>query len=223
MVSQDDILTLFGTDFRRFLYDNFSSTETINEAITQTGLITKYLGEIELSTGVQQSSTAKIYYNIPFFNPWYSTLMFKLQLTSLTNIFAWVGLKETAGDPTLTMTESHTALIIYNGNVYFSTGNDEGASVNYQNTIIKGVDPRNNIIYRLRENKFAFYPLPIQYPYFSGFRYEWPIRQWSTDTINDNYPPENMDHYFVAFIKNSTGFTKTLRIKHIVYGERYAD
>ena len=219
MVTQSEIIELFGTKFRRFLYDNFSSTEMIGQAVTQTGAITTYLGECELSTGVQESSTAKIYYNKPNFNPWYSTLMFKLQFTSISDIFAFAGLKKTTEDPSLNMTESHIGLMINSGTVYLSTGD----GFNQQRTKITGFDPTNNIIYRIIENRFSWYPLPIRYPYFDGFRYEKPERKWAVDTTNATYPPENQDHYFIAFIKNNVGLDKILRIKHIVYGERYAD
>jgi len=219
MVSKEDIIELFGTSFRRFLYDNFISTEQINEAVSQTAAVTSYIGELELATGIQEASTCKIYYNRPFFNTLYGPLIWKMQLSSTSDVFVFIGLKSTADDPSFDMTESHAGFMINSGTFYFSTGDGD----NQQRTPLSGFLPTNNIIYKIQGRSFFIYPLPIQYPYFDGFRYEFPVRAWSSQTTNSTYPQENQDHYFVAFIRNTTGANKYLRIKHIVYGEEYAD
>jgi len=223
MVSRDELLDLFATDFRRFLYDNFYSTETLSRAVTQTGEITKYLSEIELSTGVEEGSSAKIYYNIPAFNPHYGKLFFKLQFSSIQNILAFVGLKETAGDPALDMTESHAGFFFYNGNVYLSTGDGDETTPRQQRIPLTGLTPTNHLIYRIIKDKFAYYPLPLIYPYFDGIRAEKFPREWSNESQCGSVTPKNVDHYFVAFISNNVGLAKALRINFILYGEEYAD
>lgn len=219
MVTQAEIIDLFGVKFRRFIYDNFSSVDSLHEVVSQTAIIVPRITEIELSTGIQEASEAKIYYNFPAFNPWYSTTIFKLQFTSIDDILAFIGFKATTANPTWAMTESHAGFIIYEGNLYATSADGD----NQQTILIKGFDPCNNLLYRIIKNKFSLRPLPIIYPYFDGLRIEKPKREWSPENITGTYPPENQDHYFVAYIKNNVGLTKAFRIKHFVYGEEYAD
>lgn len=227
MVTTDEIIDLFGVQFRRFLYDNFKSTEMIGEALTQTAAITKYIFELELSTGVQEGSEARIYYNYPGFNPWYSTLMFKLQFSSMDDVFAFVGLKADTTAPTTDMTQTHIGVMFEDGDTYFSTAD----GTNQQKVKVSGIevivptdpDPTRNLLYRFMQNRFSYRPLPKVYPYFDGIRTVKPARTWSSEMTNATYSPENQDHYFVAYIKNKTGYTKVLRIKHVLYGELYAD
>ncbi len=223
MISTDDVFELFGTQFRRFLYDNFYSTETMNDAVTQTGYVIKYLSELELATGVQEASTAKVYYNFPAFNPHYSKLFFKLQFSSIQNIFAFVGFKETTNTPTFDMTESHAGFMFYNGSVYSSTGNNDPLNPLQQRIFIAGMVPTNNLVYRIIKNRFAYYPLPISEPYFDGIETVVSTRKWGAETLNGSVAPRNQDHYFMAHIENNTGADVQLRIKHVLYGEWYAD
>lgn len=223
MVAMDEFLDLFGTQFRRFVYDNFMSTETISEAVTQTAEITKYLTEIELSTGIQEGSTAKIYYNFPAFNPHYSYMFFKLQFTDIENILAFAGFKKSTADPTFDMIESHAGFLINTvnnkGQVYTSTGDD----YNQQTINLEGIMSTNNLVYKIVKDKFAYYPLPVMEPYFDGIASVNTSREWSNDTQNGNITPLNQDHYFMLFIKNTAGAEKIVRIKFFLYGERYAD
>jgi len=223
MVEMSELLDLFSTQFRRFVYDNFSTTESMNEAVTQTGEITKYLTEVELATGIQEGSTAKIYYNFPAFNPLYSDMFFKLQFTSIESILAFVGFKKTAADPTFDMTESHAGFMFKDGSVYASTGDSDLLNPRQQRTPISGMVPTNNLVYRIVKDRFATYPVPVIEPYFDGIEAVRTAREWSNDQQNGDVTPENSDHYFILFIKNNTGADKAVRIKFFLYGERYAD
>ena len=219
MVNRSEIVDLFGVSFKRFLHDNFSSTEQMTDAITGSAIVTPRLFEVELSTQALQDSTAKVYYNFPGFNPFYSTLIFKLQFSSIADAWAFVGVKGSTDDPTDPMIESHAGYIFDSGKIYASTAD----GTNQQKILLADVIATNNILYRISSNHFSNYPLPIIYPYFDSIRVEKPTRKWSTDAILATYPPTNKDHYFVAFITNTVNKNKYLRIKHVTYGEEYAD
>ena len=223
MVLREDVLNLLAVDFRRFLYDNFQTTETIDDSVIQTGAVNKWLSEIELTTGIQEASTAKIHYNYAAFNPWYSQLFFKARLSSIENVFAFIGFKETTDNPTHDMTESHAGLMIYNGHVYFSTGNGDDTNPNQQLTEITGMDATNVLLYRIIFDKFAYRPTPLIYPYFDGIRVVKTERLWSNDYQNGTYTPINKDHYFMAYISNDTGVEKNMKINFVLYGEEYPD
>jgi len=227
MVSQAEILELFGTQFRRFLYENFQSFYQIDEAVTQTGFVRKFLGETSLETGIQESSYAKITYNSAWFNPWFGELQFKLQLSSIADIFAFVGLKSTTALPTYNMTESHIGFIFYNGAVYATSADEYTQQRTYLGPAVSGLNPSNNIIYKISKNTFQTYPLPVKYAYFDKMTTDqlqsMLKRKWSSATVHGANPPEDQDHYFVAYIKNSTGEDKRLLIKHILYAEEYPD
>lgn len=223
MATIEEMTDVFGVTLRRWLSDSFSSTETIDTAINQTASVTPYLGEMALATGVQQASEAHMRYNSPFFNLRYGTLIVKAQFDSIRNVFAFIGVKETTDLPTPDMTESHAGLMIDSGEVYFSTGNGDTLNPNQQKVAITGFDPTNNILYKFVNNTLYYWPLPIIYPYFDGFRKETPARDWSMGQQNAVYPPKNTDHYFMAYITNTTGSDKRVKIYKIVYGEKYAD
>ena len=219
MVTRDEITDLFGAQLRRFMHENFQSTEQIEEATNQTAAVTRRLFELLLETGVQEGSIAKIFYDYPGFNLKYGTMLFKLSFLSDADIFAFVGVKLTTNDPTSIMTESHAGMMFEDGSVYFSTADGD----NQQKVKIADVDPTNNIIYKIEYNRMRWKPLPIWYPYFDGFRYEPAFRMWSLGQTNSSYPPINADHYFLAYIRNTTGENKKLYIRNITYGEIYAD
>jgi len=223
MLSIDELIDLLAVQMRRFLYDNFQSTENIYSAVSQTGEVTTHLSELVLSTGIQEGSTAKIYYNYPAFNPKYSTLIFKLRFDSIDDVFAFIGFKGSVSDPSFNMTESHAGLMINNGNVYFSTANEDPLNPNQQRTRIIGIDPTNVLIYKIIYNKLLIRPTPLIYPYFDGIRAVKTERAWTQPYENGAYTPMNKDHYFVAFIKNSVGLTKRIYLNHVCYGEEYAD
>jgi len=206
-----------------FLIDQFYSTERLVETITQTAEISKELFQLLLSTGIQEGSTAKVYYDLNRFNPHYSKAYFRLNLTSIKDVLGFIGFKLTTGDPTYNMTESHSGLLIYNDRIYFSTGNEIGTSVGYQNTEISGIDLTRDFIIQIEKNKLSTMPLPQIVPYFDTFRIISPDRIWTLKVTNSTYPPEDVAHYFMYFLKNETNEDRRLTLRHFCYTEEYAD
>jgi len=227
MITRDEVLELLATSFNRFLFDNFQSTEQINNAVTGTGEVVPNLLDMTLDTGMQANSTAKIYYAMNWFNPVYSKLYLRLYAKSISDVFAFIGFKESLSDPTSTMTESHAGLMIYNSKLYFSTGRKLIVNGNLvqgqQKTEITGMDITKDFIYKIENNKLSTQPLPQRIPYFDGFRIITPDRIFSLRAENGTFPPLDEVHYLTAFIKNTTGTGRFIKIKTLTYGEEYAD
>lgn len=209
--------------FNLFLVDNFYTTEQLIEVFTQTGFSTKELFRLELSTGIQADSTIKFYYNLNKFNPHYSKAYFRLNFSSLKDVLAYIGFKRNFTDPTYDMTESHSGLLIYQGKPYLSTGNQIGLSAGFQNTEISGIDFTRDFIIKIENNKLSTMPLPQIIPYFDTFRIISPDRIWTLKVTNSTYPPEDLTHYMVFFIKNLTNENRDLTLRHFCYLEEYAD
>jgi len=206
-----------------FLIDQFYSTEKLTDVLTQTGTVTKELLQLTLKTGIQANSTVKIYYDLNRFNPLYSKAYFRLSFTGISNILAYVGFKKTYTDPTFNMTESHSGLLINNNKSYLSTGNELGVTAGYQNTEISGIDFTKDFIVKIENNRLSTMPLPQIIPYFDTFRIISPDRIWSLKVVNSTYPPEDVTHYIMFFIKNLTNEDKRLTLRHFCYLEEYAD
>ena len=206
-----------------FLIDQFYSTQNLNEVLTQTGSSTKELFQLRLSTGIQANSTVKFYYNLNRFNPIYSKAYFRLSFSDIKDILAFVGFKKTYTDPTYNMIESHSGLLINNNKPYLSTGNELGLAAGYQNTEISGIDFTRDFIVKIEGNKLSTMPMPQIVPYFDTFRIISENRVWTLKVTNSTYPPEDVTHYIVFFIKNLTNEDKRLTIRHFCYLEEYAD
>ena len=210
-----------------FLIDQFYSTEKLTDVLTQTGEVTKELFQLTLKTGIQANSTVKIYYDLNRFNPLYSNAYFRLTFTDIKDVLAYVGFKKTYADPTFNMTESHSGLLISNhagvAKPYLSTGNELGVTVGYQNTEISGIDFTKDFIVKIENNRLSTMPLPQIIPYFDTFRIISPDRIWSLKVVNSTYPPEDVTHYIMFFIKNLTNEDKRLTLRHFCYLEEYAD
>jgi len=206
-----------------FLIDQFYSTQNLNEVLTQTGSSTKELFQLRLSTGIQANSTVKFYYNLNRFNPIYSKAYFRLSFSDIKDILAFVGFKKTYTDPTYNMVESHSGLLINNNKPYLSTGNELGLTAGYQNTEISGIDFTRDFIVKIENNKLSTMPMPQIVPYFDTFRIISKSRVWTMKVTNSTYPPEDVTHYIVFFIKNLTNEDKRLTIRHFCYLEEYAD
>ena len=209
--------------YNQFLIDNFYSTGRLNEVVTQTAYSTKEVFQLRMCTGIQANSTVKLYYDLNRFNPYYSKAYFRLTLSDIKDIFAFVGFKVSYGDPTFNMTESHSGLMIYNNKVYFSTGNQIGVVTGYQNTEISGVDLTKDMIIKLDGKKIYSMPLPQVVPYLDTFRIISADRVWTQKALNATSPPEDVTHYIVFFLKNLTNEDKRLTLKHFIYLEEYPD
>ena len=227
MVSRDELLELLSVDFRRFLYDNLFSTENMSEAVTQTAAVTRKLNELTIETGIQQDSEARIYYDNAIFNPIYSKLFFKMQLSTMQNVFAFIGIKSSTGEPTSTMDESHAGFMIETVNniptLYATSGKIVNGNYMQQKIPILDWVPTNYLVYRIVKDKFAARPLPSVTPYFEGIEVVDTTRKWSKDIQTGDVTANNQDHYFVAYIRNTSGANKAMTINFILYGEEYAD
>lgn len=206
-----------------FMVDQFYSTERLQEVITQTAEITKEIFQLQLKTGIQEGSTAKVYYDLNRFNPHYSKAYFRVRFTSIEDIFAFVGFKKGYSDPALTDVASHVGLLINDGKVYLSTGNEIGVATGYQNTEISGVDLTLDFIIRVENNKLSSLPLPQVIPYFDTFRIISPDRIWTLKATNSTHPPEDVVHYIMFFIKNEVNEDKRMILRHFCYAEEFAD
>ena len=206
-----------------FLIDQYYSTEHLVEVLTQTASTTKELFQLLLSTGIQEGSTAKVYYDLNRFNPHYSKAYIRLSLNSVKDVFGFIGFKLTTGDPTYNMTESHAGILVNDGKIYLSTGSEIGTIVGYQNTEISGIDLTRDFIMMIERNKLSTMPLPQVIPYFDTFRIVTANRVWTLKVANNTYPPEDVTHYFMYFLKNETNEDKRLTLRHFCYLEEYAD
>ena len=223
MVTREELIELVSTDFSRYMHDQFLSTEQINTAANQTGAVTKDLFNFHLETGIQSASFAKMYYAVPWFNPKYSTLQFKLQMNSMKDVEMYIGFHEAVIDPSADSVDgdirSHAGFFIINDVLYITTANED----NVKTIPLADIDLTNSWLLKIEYDKFYTRPLPVIYPYFDGLRTEKPTRAWSLAAQASQYPPYNKLHYVQCYIKNTTNVNKYIDIKHITYGERYAD
>ena len=227
MIDKWELLDTLAAQFKLFMHDNFLSTDKINSAVLGTGEVTDAVMSLKLSTGILSNSYAKIYYELPLFNPHYSQIIFRVRLNSMASCIAFFGFKETSADPSFDMNESHAGILVYNGKVYASTGRlvSEGPPAIYeqQRVEITGIDMTRDFLYKIIGSSFYTQPLPQIIPYFDTFRIITPDRIWTLNSANTTYPPNDHVHYIVAFIKNFVNSNKYLDISHITYGEEYAD
>lgn len=219
----DELIEELQSKYNCFLIDQFYSTENMVEVVTQTGSVTRELFELLLTTGVQQNSTAKIYYNKNRFNPHYSKAYFRLSFLELTDTFAFIGFKKTTGDPTWVMTESHSGLMLKDGKIYLSTANELGVNHTQQRTEISGLDLTKDMIIKIEKNKLSSMPLPQIIPYFDTFNIIALDRVWTLKVTNSTSPPEDLTHYIMFFMSNTTNNNKEVTLRHFMYEEEYAD
>lgn len=218
-----DVMEELQKKYNCFLIDQFYSTERLNEVVTQTAGISKEIFQLLLSTGIQEGSTAKVYYDLNRFNPWYSKAYFRVRLNNVSDTFAFVGFKKSFSDPAIDDVESHSALIINDGKLYLSTGNEIGVATGYQNTEISGIDLTRDFIIMIEKNRLSTMPLPQVIPYMDTFRIISPDRVWTLKVTNSTSPPEDVVHYIMFFIKNETNEDKIMTLRHFCYLEEYAD
>lgn len=222
-LNTDDILEWLAVKNNWFFYDNFQSTEQIDTAITQTGHIYPNMHGFEIQTGIQQASTARANYARNIFNPLYAKLLMRFYMGSMDNVFAFLGFKRTLTNPTSIMTESHSGLMIENGNLYFSTGNQLGSTPGQQKTLISGIDMQKDYVYKIVNNQLWTQPFPYREEGLHG-PYTIPVtRIWTMNQENEVNPPEDVFHYLIFYISNTTNHNQYLYIRKIVYEEDFAD
>ena len=206
-------------DLNKYFYDNFSTTEMIEQLSTQTGLVEPKIFECLLTTGVTASSIAETYYNNNYFNPLYAEAVWKLRLNEMDDCFAFWGFKETLDEPTYNMIESHAGFMVYQGKLYASV-----ADGTYQQRVeIVGIDCTRVENYKIAYDRFSIQPLPyieenLSLPEIISIK-----RIWGEPKVLGNYPPKNQVHWIMQYIKNSVGKEKNLKINRFIYKEVYAD
>jgi len=219
----EEFLEELQSKYNCYMIDNFYSTDRLKEITTQTAYSTKEIFQLKMSTGIQANSTIKLYYDLSRFNPHFSKAYFRLTFDSIKDIFAFVGFKKSFGDPTFTMTESHSALVVNSNKVYLSTGNEIGVVMGYQNTEISGLDLTKDVIVRIDKNKLYSMPLPQIVPYLDSYRIIAADRVWTQKAMNATSPPEDVTHYIMFFLKNLTNEDKKLTFRHFCYLEEFVD
>jgi len=223
MNTAQELVELLGSKLTRFFHDNFFSTEQITEAFTGQGYAEHKAGEITQHTGIPAAGSAMMWYDYNIFNPMFSELILKARVSSADNTFAFFGFKETTDVPAFDMVESHAGFMIYNGQMYYSTGYTDGAYSKQQRIPFEGFDPRNYLIYKIEGNKFSIRQLSVIVPYFNGLQTIIKARDWKLIGENNEVTPRNGMHYIVAYIENNTNAEKYLRTEHITYAEDYSD
>ena len=214
-------------DLNKFLYDNYYSTEMLNETVTGTGYTRPFIFEFSQETGVTQNSTNLIYYNQPYFNPLYGEAVWKCYMNSMENCYAFFGFKETTAEPIFpsvgAMVESHAGFMIDRGKLYASVG--DGTSQQYVELV--GIDVTRVQNYKINYNRFFIQALPqIQSELgLPGVLTTFPLikRRFVEITQLSNYPPINQVHYIVQYIKNSVNQDKKIIFNRFIYKEVYAD
>lgn len=223
MVTKDEIVELVGAKLTRIFHDNFLSTEMLTEAVTGTGYLEANAGELTQHTGITTASSSMLWYNYEIFNPLFSTLLFKTRINDFENVFAFFGFKESNAVPTFAMTESHSGFMIYNGDLYYSTGYTDGVIANQQRVLFEGFDPRNYLLWKIEGSKFFIKQLSVYVPYFDGLQNVVKARDWKVVGENKITTPRNGVHFICMYIKNSTNAERFLRTEHITYAEDYSD
>jgi len=214
-------------DLNKYIYDEFYSTEMLEELNTLTGVVTPNIFELEMNTGVTANSISQTYYNLNYFNPLYGEAVWKLYLSSQQNVKVFFGFKETIATPIFpsegAMVESHAGYMLdWKDNaphLYASVAD----GVHQQKVEIIGIDMTRVENYKIAYNKFSIMPLP-RVEEELGLPTVYSIdRKWKEMTTLSDYPPKNEIHWIVNFIKNNTGEAKYLKLNRFIYKEVYAD
>lgn len=206
-------------DLNKYLYDEYYSTEMLEQQTLITGDIQRKIFELTLSTGVTHKSVAMTNYNIPYFNPLYAEAVWKCYMDSMKDCFAFFGFKESLLEPTYEMVESHSGFMIHDGKLYASVAD----GYTQQKVEIIGIDLTRVQNYKIEYNKFYIQPLPVieeqlGLPMILSIK-----RIWKLKTTLSNFPPENKVHYIVQYIKNNINANKVIKFNRFIYKEVYAD
>ena len=206
-------------DLNKYLYDEYYSTEQIDETTTGTGYLRINLFELSHETGVTQNSICMTNYNVPYFNPLYGEAVWKCYMNSMNDCFAFFGFKETASEPTYNMVESHAGFMVNDGKLYASVAD----GYTQQRVEIVGIDMTRVQNYKISYNKFYIQPLPVVEEELGLPSVVSIERVWKLMTTLSNFPPENKVHYIIQYIKNSVGADKIIKFNRFIYKEVYAD
>lgn len=214
-------------DLNKFLYDNYYSTENIDETTTLTGFLYNNIFELDHTTGVTEGSICMTNYNLNYFNPLYAEAVWKCYMNSMDDCKAFFGFKETLAEPIFPsdgpMVESHAGFIIDDGKLYASVADGDDQQI----VEIVGIDTTRVQNYKIEYNRFYIEALPETRETLGipGILTTFPLikREFVLMTTLSNYPPENVVHYIVQYIKNNIGEDKRIKFNRFIYKEVYAD
>lgn len=223
MTIKDDILDAFGHASAYFLHDIFLSSEPYDTAVTGTGSVQIRMADTIMSTGILSTSTARLNYTYSLFNPRYSTVFIRERVNSMKDTLVYFGFMETLETPSLTMTQSHAGVFISDGVAYWSVGNGSSISPTYRNISMPALDFTRDIIVKQHPSGMQYYPLPVVQPYFEQQPVKSELRKWSNNYSTGSLLPKDQAHYFVWFIKNTTGIAKLAYIKNFTINEEHRD
>jgi len=218
-------------DLNKYLYDNFYSTEELEELTTGTGIVEPRIFEMLMSTGVTAGSICETYYNYNYFNPLYGEAVWKLRLNSMNNVKVFFGFKETLDEPIFPsegdMVESHAGFMLDWQTIGGISGPHLYASVadgySQHKVEITGIDMTHVVNYKIAYNNFSIMPLPYVEEQLGLPRVYSIERKWKDLGILGNYPPINEVHWIVHYIRNITNEEKNIKLNRFIYKEVYAD
>ena len=206
-------------DLNKYIYDNYYSTEKLDLTATLTGYLRNNIFNLSQETGVTANSICMTNYDLPYFNPLYAEAVWKCYMSSMDDCFAFFGFKETTAEPTYNMIESHAGFMVNEGKLYASVAD----GYTQQKVEIIGIDMTRVQNYKIEYNRFFIQPLPVIEVQLSLPEIISVERVWKLKTTLSNFPPENVVHYLVQYIKNTVGADKRIIFNRFIYKEVYAD
>jgi len=117
------------------------------------------------------------------------------------------------------MTESHAGFMVNDGKLYVSVSDGD----TQQRIELVGIDLTRVQNYKIEYNKFYIMPLPKTEISLGLPKILSVDRVWKLKTTLSNFPPENVVHYIVQYIKNSVNTNKVIKFNRFIYKEVYAD
>lgn len=206
-------------DLKIYFFDSFLNSDQFESLTSGDAYYNHAPTDLLLNAGTVENSYIRLNYIGNNYNPLYSEIVFKLNLSSKDNIFAFWGFKKTLDAPTENMTESHAGFMIINNKVYLTTADGD----NQQKVEIVTIDITKVYEYMIKFNQFSYKPLPQVEIYLGMPSISRVARVWKLLQTNSTYPPENEVHYIMMYLQNKTIIQKTLNINRIIYKEEYAD
>jgi len=166
MVTSDELQNLLAVDSKIFFHDNFLGSEHISTAVTGSGEATVGARSLLLQTQLLANSEAKAYYTSPLYNPRYSRLLVRVRFSSMSDVFAYFGLKLNSTDPSWQMTESNAGFMLHDGKLYAVSGDSGDPAANYKTVVIRDIDCTRDLLFEVIGYKFRWYSIPYLTAYF---------------------------------------------------------
>jgi len=210
-------------DPKIYFFDSFLPTMQTNEIKAVNGYSETALGEIVLSTGVGQGGYDHLYYDSKIFNPKFSDLIFKLRISDLTDVKAFIGFRTNITAPDINMVESHVGILIWQvagaTKIYFSSAD----GVNQQKVELEGLNMEDVYEFKISFDKLYFKPLPQVESYLGMPTIKRVERVYTLLQQNSTWTAEDQVHWIALYIENTTNAERLIYLNRIIYKEEYAD